>query len=265
MTIIPQQRSFLFISAFALRIVVKKHNATVIHYQLAAIHRSSRPQPFFTIPMSLTASLIQTSIGKKYLSAGSGLLLGFFLLAHLAGNVASFFGPDAYNAYASHLHALGPFLTIPEAILALIFVLHVATGLFLFLENRKAKPCRYAITAPIASRVNSATMPYTGMIILLFVLVHLFQFHFANHALTVSEQVRGTLSQPATGLFYLLSLTALGLHLSHGLWSLLQSFGINHPRYDSFFILSGRGSGILISAVFMLIVILTLLSDTFLL
>lgn len=214
--------------------------------------------------MSLTLSLIQTSIGKKYISASTGFLLGLFLLAHLAGNAASFFGPEAYNAYASHLHALGPLLKLPETILALIFAAHAATGLLLFLENRKARPSRYAVSPPLTSKINSSTMPYTGLIILLFVVVHLLQFHFASHVTTVSELVKGTLSQPASGLFYLLSLTALGLHLSHGLWSLLQSFGVNHPRYNDLFILCGQGSGIFISAIFMLIVILALLSDTFL-
>lgn len=215
--------------------------------------------------MSLPLSLIQTSLGKKYLSAGTGFLLGLFLVVHLIGNATAFFGRDAYNAYASHLHTLGPFLKVPETILALIFCIHVLTAVLLFIENRKARPCRYAVSATTTTRLPSTTMPYSGVVILIFILAHLFQFHFTKHTTPIAELVRRALSQPAIGLFYLLALTALGLHLSHGFWSLLQSCGINHPRYNNFFVLSGLGSGILISTVFMLIVILCLFSDSFLL
>lgn len=214
--------------------------------------------------MPLILSLIQTSLGKKYLSAASGLLLGGFLLVHLTGNAASFFGKDAFNAYAAHLHGLGPLRIIPETALALAFAVHVGMGVLLFIKNRKARPCRYAVNSPRPAQVNATTMTYTGMVILIFILVHLFQFHFARHATTVSGLVTATLSQPAIGLFYLFSLTALGLHLSHGLWGLMQSFGITHPRYFDFFVISGQAGGILISTVFMLIVILALLSDSFL-
>lgn len=214
--------------------------------------------------MTFTLSLVRTSIGKKYIVASTGFLLGVFLFVHVLGNAASLFGRGAYNAYAEHLHALGPFLRVPEVCLALICLVHVSTALLLFVENRAARPCRYAVSPPLTAKVNSASMPYSGLVILLFLLAHLFHFHFAGSSLTVADLVRQTLSQPATGLFYLVGLTALGLHLSHGFWSLLQTFGINHPRYNDFFVLSGLVGGVSISVLFMLIVILSLLSDAFL-
>ncbi len=214
--------------------------------------------------MDYTLSLIQTSVGKKTISATTGFLLGVFLFVHMLGNAATLFGRGAYNGYAVHLHALGPFLKVPEGVLALIFAVHVLTGMLLFIDNRAARPSRYAVSAPLPARVNAATMPYTGLAILLFVSVHLFHFHFATSTATLADLVKATLSQPAIGGFYLLDFIALGLHLSHGFWSLLQTFGINHPRYNGFFRLSGLSGGVLISGVFALIVILSLLSASFL-
>lgn len=214
--------------------------------------------------MDYTLSLLRTSVGKKTVSAATGFLLGVFLFVHMLGNAATFFGRGAYNAYAAHLHALGPFLKVPEGLLALLFVVHVLTGLLLFIDNRNARPSRYAVSGPVPTRVNAATMPYTGLAILLFVAIHLFHFHFATYTTTVADLVKATLSQPAIGGFYLLAFAALGLHLSHGFWSLLQTVGINHPRYNGFFVLSGRTGGVLISTVFALIVILSLVSASFL-
>lgn len=213
----------------------------------------------------MTLSLLLTSIGKKYITACTGFLLGVFLVVHLAGNAASFFGRGVYEAYAGHLNALGPFLKVPETILALLFIVHVATSLLLVVENRKARPYRYAVRRWDAAQVHSATMPYTGVVILVFVLVHLSHFHFAGGTATLASLVRATLSQPVVGLSYATALIALGLHLSHGFWSLLHTFGINHPRYNDFLVLAGLGGGIFVSGGFLTIVLCALLSDSFLL
>jgi succinate dehydrogenase / fumarate reductase cytochrome b subunit len=214
--------------------------------------------------MTYTFALIQTSIGKKTISAGTGFLLGVFLFVHMLGNAATLFGRGAYNAYAAHLHALGPFLKVPESCLALTLLVHVLTGLLLFIENRKARPSRYAGSAPLPGKVNAATMPYTGAVILVFIASHLFHFHFAHIPSTLADLVRTTLSQPVIGGCYLAAFCALALHLSHGFWSLLQTFGINHPRFNGFFLLSGRTGGGLISGIFSLIVTLCLCSASFL-
>jgi len=213
--------------------------------------------------MPLPLSLIRTSLGKKYLSAATACLLSAFLLVHLAGNAVSFFGGAAYNAYAALLKALGPLLIIPEAVLALAFAVHVAMGVLLFIENRRARPCHYVANSRNKSVVSSSPMLYSGVVILIFILGHLIQFHPARDLPGVAALVKATLSQPAIGLWYLGSLAALGLHLRHGLWSLTQSCGITFPRHTTP-LLYGQASGIFISAAFMLIVILSLLSDSFL-
>jgi len=38
--------------------------------------------------------------------------------------------------------------------------------------------------------------------------------------------------RPFVSAIYITAMLALGLHLYHGAWSMLQSLGLNHPRYN---------------------------------
>jgi len=213
--------------------------------------------------MSWMLTVIRSSIGKKYIMAGTGACLGFFLFAHLAGNALSFRGKDTFNAYASHLHALGFPLHLLEGILALVFLVHILIAINLYIENLSARPNRYAVQGE--NRNWSAwSMPYTGALILGFLLVHLANFHFAAKTLSPSEQVRTVLSNPPLAAFYLFSVSALTLHASHGLWSIFQSLGVNHPKYNPFLRIGSLFTALFIGTIFMLIPLLVLTTDRFL-
>ncbi|MDD3814239.1 MAG: succinate dehydrogenase, partial [Desulfocapsaceae bacterium] len=193
----------------------------------------------------------------------SGAGLSFFLLAHLAGNSISFWGKEAYNSYAGHLHSLGLLLYRLEILLFLLFLTHIVTGVTLFLENLSARPNRYAV--PENKRNWSAsTMPYTGILILLFLLVHLLNFHFSTKTVSTAELVRTTLNDPFIAFFYLFSLSGLTLHASHGFWSIFQTLGINHPKYNTFLQRGGMAMAILIGMTFILIPLLIVTTDSFL-
>jgi succinate dehydrogenase / fumarate reductase cytochrome b subunit len=182
--------------------------------------------------MGWLTSTLKSSIGKKTVMAVSGLFLAFFLLAHLAGNATSFLGRETFNSYATHLHALGPLLPVLETGLLVIFVLHVWFGLSLFFANLEARPDRYEVNANAGSwTLASRTMPYTGLLVLVFIFHHLARFHFGEYS-TVSDLVRDNLSRPISGFFYIFCLLALTLHISHGSWSFFQTLGMNHPKYD---------------------------------
>ncbi|MBU0728915.1 MAG: succinate dehydrogenase cytochrome b subunit [Proteobacteria bacterium] len=213
--------------------------------------------------MSLFISLIRSSVGKKYIMAATGSFLSFFLLAHLIGNSFSFFGKDAFNSYASHLHSLSFLLHILEVILALIFLAHILTAFFLYVDNLKARPDPYAVSKGTRSW-NSRTMPYTGLILLIFILAHLENFHFTTVTATPSEMVGDLLGSPGSAIFYLFALATLGVHLSHGFWSMFQSAGINHPKYNIFLKNAGLGAAVILCSIFMLIPILALLTEWFL-
>jgi len=189
-----------------------------------------------------------SSVGKKLMMAVTGLFFCLFLVLHLAGNLTLYMGKDVFNSYAEHLHSLGPLVTVAEWGLLIFAVVHVSTGLFLFYQNFKARPQRYAVNKRAGGRtLGSATMPYTGVVLLLFVFYHLFNFHFVDKThTTIFQIVSNAFAQPSYVLIYTFAMIIAAVHVSHGFWSAFQTLGANHPKYTPFL----RG----VSLVFSLIV-----------
>lgn len=209
-------------------------------------------------------STLKSSIGKKSIMAFSGLLLSLFLLTHLAGNATSFLGREAFNSYAARLHSLGLLIPVFEAGLLALFIVHVSVGLNLFFENLEARPCRYEVDASAGGRnLASRTMPYTGLLVLVFIIHHLARFHFADAA-SISDLVRDNLSRPVTAWYYIFSLLVLTLHISHGFWSMTQTLGLSHPKYDLLLNRLALAIAVSIGVVFMLIPLLAFFQPDFL-
>jgi len=183
--------------------------------------------------MNWFTNTLGTSIGKKLMMAVTGLSFIGFLTLHLAGNLSIYGGPDSFNAYAEHLHALGPLLIIAEWILLTLAMVHVLTGTVLFLQNLAARPQRYRANKRAGGRtIGSATMPYTGILILLFVIFHLANFHFVDKShTTIFQIVSQAFADPVYVAIYVLSMVVVAFHISHGFWSLFQTLGLNHPKY----------------------------------
>ena len=207
--------------------------------------------------MSWFIQTCTSSLGKKYIMAITGLMLGGFLLVHAAGNSSIFWGRSAFLAYAEHLHALGPLIPVAEIILLTIFLLHIITGINLFLQNLQARTERYAVSSATGGRTwGSRTMPYTGLAILLFILMHLVNVRFTDQSVPIADIVDKVLTHPFYSLLYTMGMLVLALHISHGFWSLFQTMGINHPRYNGFIRISGALICGLIIVVFMVILFL---------
>jgi len=186
--------------------------------------------------MNWLADVIGSSIGKKMLMALTGLGFCVFLFGHLAGNMTIYGGKDAFNSYAEHLHSLGPLLTVAEIGLLLFATVHVLSGTLLFLGNLKARPQRYAMKKSAGGRtVGSRTMPYTGFLVLLFVVFHLMNFHFVDKTnTTIFQIVNNAFSDPIYVGIYVAAMIMVGIHVSHGFWSAFQTLGANHPKYMPF-------------------------------
>ena len=183
--------------------------------------------------MNWLASTLGACIGKKLMMAISGVSFCGFLVAHLAGNLFIYGGRDAFNSYATHLHSLGPLVTVSELGLLSLALVHILTGATLFYQNLCARPQCYAVNKSAGGRtIGSATMPYTGLFLLLFVVFHLLNFHFVDKThTTIFDIVSKTFSNPFYVVFYILAVAIAGLHVSHGLWSAFQTLGVNHPKY----------------------------------
>ena len=122
---------------------------------------------------------MNSSIGKKILMALTGFLLCGFLITHLLGNLLLFVGEEAFNDYVYNLKSLGFLLKVAELGLAGLFLAHIVNGIKLSLENKDSKFIENDINDAAAnSTVASRTMPYTGGIILIFLILHLYHFWF---------------------------------------------------------------------------------------
>jgi succinate dehydrogenase / fumarate reductase, cytochrome b subunit len=185
-----------------------------------------------------------SSIGRKQLVALTGLALCGFLVSHLAGNFLLLMGPDAFNLYAHGLAKLGGLLYLAEGVLAVIFALHLGLAIKLNLENLKARggSNRYYKKKDTGRGTTfmSKTMPWTGLVLLVFLILHLMNLKFGTHytvvvdGVEVRDMYRTTMEyfqSPIAVLWYVFAMTCAALHTAHGFASAFQSMGWNHGKY----------------------------------
>jgi succinate dehydrogenase / fumarate reductase, cytochrome b subunit len=194
----------------------------------------------------------QSSIGKKIIVAVTGLILIVYVLGHLLGNLQIYWSADRLNVYAEFLHSLGPLLWLIRVFLLAAFLSHIVATIQLTVENRRAKPQKYAVAAYQRSTIASRTMIISGLIVFCFVVYHLLQFTFETtnpefHELRdssgrhdVYRMVVLGFRQPWISLFYALALFLLTLHLSHGFASVAQTLGINNRKLENFISSGGQ-------------------------
>ena len=220
--------------------------------------------------MNFSVPFLQSSIGKKQTVAATGLVLILFVIGHLAGNLFIYFGPEAYNHYAKKLAGLRPGLYLVEFFLLIIFAIHLFVTALLVLENIKARPIRYLSYTPSPERSLAAKlMPYTGTIILAFIIWHLLDFTFADQhgprsilsdgqSYGLYGVVYNSFLNPAHSALYILAMMCVGFHLAHGVQSFFQTFGFNHPVYFPWIKRISNAFGVLIALGYSLIPIYVL-------
>jgi succinate dehydrogenase / fumarate reductase cytochrome b subunit len=200
--------------------------------------------------MSWFVKYLTSSIGKKQCMAVSGLLLSGYLVIHLAGNCLVFLGREAFNEYAAGFKANLVFLYTAEVILAGIFIAHIGLGALLTLENRRARGSRYAVKGTRGARTfASYTMFPTGLIVLVFLIVHLINFRFADLSRTTLYDVLvETFASFGYVAFYVFSSCVLGVHLWHGVQSAAKSLGLDHPVYTPYIEALGKLFAVVMAA-----------------
>jgi succinate dehydrogenase / fumarate reductase cytochrome b subunit len=199
-----------------------------------------------------------SSIGKKYLVAATGVGLILFLVVHLAGNLTLFADGDgtAFDAYAHALEA-NPVLPVLEVGLLAMFAFHIALAIHVTRQNKEARPTGYRIRATMGkSTPGSRSMIVTGVLLLVFIVIHLFDFRIPTwfgepDGGTLAGMVKTRLASPVGMLVYTLGSIVLGLHLSHGVRSVFQSLGLHHPRYDTLLRNAGLGLAVLLGVGFL--------------
>lgn len=193
---------------------------------------------------------LSSSLGAKVIMAATGLLFYGWLITHLLGNLGVFAGHVTENSYANFLKANAEILWAQRIFSIVIFPIHLLSGIRLAVLNRAARPTPYASPrtwrqASLASR----TMFVSGLIVLGFFLFHIAHFTLGlipgtfwagNNVDPLSQQpdvygmVMSAFHTPWIVAIYLIGVTLVGFHLSHGLWSGIQSLGLNGRKWTPF-------------------------------
>lgn len=185
---------------------------------------------------------LSSSIIKKQIMGITGLLLSGFIISHLIGNLLVFIGADTYNKYA-HTLVTNPAIYFAEFALSIIFISHIFMAIRLTIENKKARPEQYYFKANTGrgATLASSSMPYTGIILLIFLVWHICSLKYGTVYYTTIDgtQMRDLyklmteyFAVPWHTIAYIIGMIAIAIHTSHGLSSSFQSLGFQHPKYD---------------------------------
>jgi succinate dehydrogenase / fumarate reductase cytochrome b subunit len=183
-----------------------------------------------------------SSVAKKALMALTGLVLVGFILGHVSGNLLYFKGPEALDAYAKWLHDLGPMLWVARIVLLVSVAIHIWVGISLAIDNRAARAGGPQVDATRKATLGSRTMPYTGFVVLGFIVFHLLHFTLRKVALApevvdladkggVHQMLVAGFASIPVSLFYIVAMALLCLHLSHGVSSMFQTLGLRNERW----------------------------------
>jgi succinate dehydrogenase / fumarate reductase cytochrome b subunit len=183
----------------------------------------------------------------------TGSVFVAFVAFHMAGNLKVFLGAEDFNHYARWLRTLlnplvpgSGFLWLFRAVLVACLVLHVYSGLTIWIRARRARGIRGRKT--LVKRISSRNMIWTGLILLCFIVFHILDLTLGTRPAASSEFVAdeaynnlvASFERPSVALFYCLAMVLLAFHLSHGIWSLVNDFGATSKRLRSFwFIFAG--------------------------
>jgi succinate dehydrogenase / fumarate reductase cytochrome b subunit len=194
----------------------------------------------------LLARLWNSTIGKKLLVALTGIVLTLFLAGHLSGNLLVFVGREAFNDYAQFLHEMlhGTGVWVARIVLLASFVIHIAATVSLTRRNKTARE-HYESNAVIQAKKSSLIMIWSGLTILAFVIFHLLHFtvrvtypaeryidHYApgKERFDTWQMVIDGFSNPWVVLFYVIGISLLCSHLSHGVQSMFQTLGLRSRK-----------------------------------
>ena len=212
--------------------------------------------------------LLNSSIGRKVIMSVTGIALILFLTFHCCMNVAALFSGDAYNAICELLGA-NWYAVVATLGLAALAVIHIVYAFLLTAQNRRARGSeRYAVTdTPAKVEWASQNMLVLGIIILLGLLLHLYNFWFNMMFAELTEMevthspsdgfawIIETFNNPVFVVLYIIWLVAIWFHLSHGFWSAMQTLGWNGKTWFNRWKVIGITYVTILMACFLIVVL----------
>lgn len=201
--------------------------------------------------MKVITNIFNSSLGKKYIMAVSGLVMFLFVIGHLAGNLQFFLGPESINRYGHFLQTNLELIWPARIFLLLMLVLHIWSAIKLSAENKAARPVPYANWNPTVASYASRTMLMSGIIVFVFIIYHLLHYTLVIKGINLTGQDFAGFMDPEkrhdifkmmvvgfsnvwVSLFYIIGIALLCLHLSHGVSAMFQSLGWKNKVYGPF-------------------------------
>jgi len=209
-------------------------------------------------------ALWRTAIGKKVVMALTGLIGLAFLVSHVISNLLVFTDPHHLDEWGEFLRSLGPALWLARAVLLGAVVLHIVAAWQLTQQARAARPGAYARHDTQVATYAARTMRWGGVLLAAFIVFHILhltwgQFHPDFREGEVGRNLITGLAVTPVALFYAVAMLALGAHFAHGVWSVFQTLGLNHPAWNRARIALAVGSAVLIAGGFLAIPLAALL------
>ncbi len=189
------------------------------------------------------------SITQKISMSILGLFLAMFLLVHLTINLMLLL-PDEGELFRASAEFMGtnPFIMVFEYVLFAAFFVHIVLGIILWFQNNQARPIAYVKTNVSETSFFSKYMIHTGIILLIFLILHFVHFYFVKIGLVDASttylfeghehpdfyiMAKELLMQPLMAGIYIISFLTLGFHLNHAIQSGFQSLGLEHSKYTA--------------------------------
>jgi len=184
------------------------------------------------------SKVLFSSITKKFTMALAGLFLLTFLPLHLSINLMLLKSePGPFNA-AAHFMATFPLIKIMEVVLFGAILIHIAYGIWLQIQNWFSRPVGYVSGNKSEVSFFSRFMIWTGAIILIFLILHWFNFYFIKLGIVKGNAedfysvAHSLFKIPAYNFIYLTCFALLGFHLFHAFYSAFQTLGLNHRLWN---------------------------------
>lgn len=160
-----------------------------------------------------------------------------YVVAHMLGNLQVFAGAEKINAYAALLKSNPAFLWTARSVLIVAVILHMIAAYQLARVSQRCRPLGYKRWRAVGSDLASRTMRWTGPLVGLFIIYHLLHFttgtiHPAFNERDVYHNIVRGFQVWYVSIIYIIAMLALSLHLYHGAWSMFESLGINHIKYN---------------------------------
>lgn len=184
-----------------------------------------------------------TTVSQKYIMSLAGIFLMLFLVMHLSINLLMIVGDEGkLFDKAVHFMITNPFIKIMEYVLFGGFLIHILIGVIMEIANYRARPVKYFKSLKTEKSLFSKYMIHTGVIIFIFLFIHMFHFFYVKAGLVPLPEVAEhkhdffsmavlTFKNPLYSIIYLVSFVFLGFHLKHAFQSAFQSLGLNHNKY----------------------------------